>query len=86
VSLNQWLLQAVSERLGAEGFVDRLMSKLNGLVNVAAFEERSVTTMKVSRLLLGAQEEIGGPIQLAEPDGKQLLNWTSIDVKEAQRA
>jgi|SRR5450756_623655 antitoxin HicB len=83
VSLNQWLLEAIGERLGVEGFVDRLIARAGKVVPMAIVEH-SVTS--VTRMFVRGQEQVGTTEQLVEPNGEAYLQWTPIFAKETQNA
>ena len=60
VSLNQWILEAIGERLGTEGFIRRLLDQANSLRMVEVKQE--VTT----RLILGPAEGLNEGEQSAQ--------------------
>jgi antitoxin HicB len=86
VSLNQWLVEAISERLGADGFIQRLMSKLDRVPSLVVLEQQRTTTTEVSHMMVRAQREIQSTAQLMKPDGERYYYLDPLRIKETQDA
>lgn len=86
VSLNQWLVEAIAERLGAENMMDRLASKLSSLGSLSIAMQRRQTTTETTHIVITGQRELGTTSQLVEPDGEHYLNWTEVGIKERANA